>query len=364
MASHDKTVRVYTSNTVTLSVDTVTPPAKKSRHVGGDEAACNRNDSAFDATMHVRPYTSADRDEVVGPVSAGVYDDNDYLPARIDAWQSDPSKNILLCCDGPSKGRGRILGLDTVSWYDGGETVLMQALRVREDARGRGVAKRLAAAADDVIERRHVTGVVPKRARVTTGAGNAASIALHERQGYTQVGVEWRLPVQAFRVDPVAVSETPLVVVPELREVPSGMVVQLLAGLASPPPLVIFDWQAESPSPVTEARLRSGGVRFFATGNDISDASISFGGVTQWARGAQISATVHCGSKASHFRAHCRRWLEYGRQSGAIGLQIFHDSALPADCGARIVVEEAGVAFVSWIEFLKEEALVVLEKQF
>merc|ERR1712110_36691 len=107
-----------------------------------------------------------------------------------------------------------------------------------------------------------------------------------------------------------------------------------------------------------ESRLRGVGTSFWTTETDGSNDSMSFGAITHWVAGLQISATVHCGSNPLQFRSHCRHWLQCASRCGAIALQINHDPALPARDAAGIITDEAGKAFLSWIEFLKEESLV------
>jgi hypothetical protein len=52
----------------------------------------------------------------------------DYLPLSYDKWVTDRTfhKHIIACVDED----GKVLGIDTVGMFDGGETVMFQALRV------------------------------------------------------------------------------------------------------------------------------------------------------------------------------------------------------------------------------------------
>jgi hypothetical protein len=89
---------------------------------------------------------------------------------------------------------GIAVGLDTLSLFDGGRTIMFQALRVDARYRGCGVARQLS---------RAIMAQVPRtaaRLRVTTRTTNAASIALHEKQGFS---VRLRRGLMGFFLPPL-----------------------------------------------------------------------------------------------------------------------------------------------------------------
>eukprot|EP00048_Salpingoeca_helianthica_P006184 m.95739 g.95739 ORF g.95739 m.95739 type:complete len:317 (+) comp13907_c0_seq2:62-1012(+) len=129
----------------------------------------------------VRRVVAADKAEVVGPLSTDVYWGHDYLPLVFDKWLTD-GYHTMLCVEGQGSD---IAGLDTVTTYDGGRTLMSQALRVHPAYRGQGVARVLADAIAQHIEEHHADA---EALRVTTMGSNEVSVGLHLRQGYKQTG--------------------------------------------------------------------------------------------------------------------------------------------------------------------------------
>jgi|TARA_B110000208_G_scaffold184491_1_gene238443 GNAT superfamily N-acetyltransferase len=124
-----------------------------------------------------RAVRADDRDVIIDEISPGIYDGHDYLPFQFSAFLDDPTKQMLACVDGAD----RVLGLDTVSTFDEGDTVMFQALRVHPRFQRQGVAKRLSVACNACID---LLSPRPRRLRVTTNSHNVESIALHTKLGF------------------------------------------------------------------------------------------------------------------------------------------------------------------------------------
>ncbi|KAK6466451.1 putative N-acetyltransferase 16 [Huso huso] len=75
-----------------------------------------------------------DYDDVMA-ISHGIYSGMDYLPARYHLWMKEPHRLVFL-----GKRRGRVIALESTILVDGGETVIVEGLRVAPEERGRGVA--------------------------------------------------------------------------------------------------------------------------------------------------------------------------------------------------------------------------------
>ncbi|RXM97527.1 putative N-acetyltransferase 16 [Acipenser ruthenus] len=75
-----------------------------------------------------------DYDDVMA-ISDGIYSGMDYLPARYHLWMKEPHRLVFL-----GKRRGRVIALESTILVDGGETVIVEGLRVAPEERGRGVA--------------------------------------------------------------------------------------------------------------------------------------------------------------------------------------------------------------------------------
>lgn len=131
-------------------------------------------------SLFVRKVTSDDRIEVLGELSAGIYDGHDYLPYRFDRWMIDGIHTMFACVAAHSTNV--IVGLDTIAVFDDDQTIMFQALRVHAGYRGAGIASTLT---------KHLMTYVAehcKRAkclRVTTLQSNQHSLHLHFKQGYT-----------------------------------------------------------------------------------------------------------------------------------------------------------------------------------
>jgi hypothetical protein len=105
-------------------------------------------------------------------ISKGVYIGHDglswdYLPYKLEKWFADPNKVMFVAesDDFYCKKKGQIAAFDVVSIYDGGETVMSQALRVGRNYRGIGFATKVSTAGLDFVRKSLPSA---KRFRATT----------------------------------------------------------------------------------------------------------------------------------------------------------------------------------------------------
>ena len=148
--------------------------------------------------LSCRSVRAADRGTIIDEISPGIYNGHDYLPFNFERFLADPTKNMIACVDRTAGGAERVLGLDTVSTFDEGTSVMFQALRVHPQFQRRGVAKRLAVACNECVA---ALRPKPVRIRVTTNSQNASSIALHKRLGFS---LKLRLMLCGMHVAPAA----------------------------------------------------------------------------------------------------------------------------------------------------------------
>ncbi|XP_040271785.1 histidine N-acetyltransferase-like isoform X2 [Bufo bufo] len=78
--------------------------------------------------------TEKEFEEVVS-ISHGIYGGLDYLPSRYHSWVNEKDRMVVL-----AKKAGDVIGLLSMFVVDGGETALLEGLRVAPWERGRGVA--------------------------------------------------------------------------------------------------------------------------------------------------------------------------------------------------------------------------------
>jgi GNAT superfamily N-acetyltransferase len=319
---------------------------------------------------------------IVGPLSEGIYKGADYLPVRIDFYfghHETGEYSMIVCCD---RLTGVILGLDCVCKYDIGETIMLQALRVREDARGKGVAKALSAGADALIRTLH--NPRPQRVRIITTVNNP-SVGLHTKQGFSEThrmgicGAEIRAGAGAS----TALGRAPAASHVEIRisEVPSAA--EALRRL--PPrgcPYLVFDWQVERVSLANVERLqKEHGVRFFSGWRGEGDgacgrggaSSLSLGALTSWVSGMQMYVTVYAGGDPVIFAAHATHWVREARHSGARAVVFFYDYELDGGnstvAGGGLsspytaVADALGESRGDWVPFFFEATgVMVMEK--
>ncbi|XP_041093383.1 N-acetyltransferase 16, like [Polyodon spathula] len=93
-----------------------------------DDTTATREDSEIAFCLA----SEGDYDDVMA-ISGGIYSGMDYLPARYHVWMKEPHRLVFL-----GKRRGRVVGPTIL--VDGGETVIVEGLRVAPEERGRGVA--------------------------------------------------------------------------------------------------------------------------------------------------------------------------------------------------------------------------------
>ncbi|XP_059573883.1 probable N-acetyltransferase 16 [Alligator mississippiensis] len=91
----------------------------------------------------------SDFEEVVA-MSEGIYGGLDYLPSRYHAWLREPQRTVVL-----AKRAGAVIGLQSVVIIDGGETALVEGLRVAPWERGKGVAGELQRFCAGLIKQQH-----------------------------------------------------------------------------------------------------------------------------------------------------------------------------------------------------------------
>ncbi|KAM9312810.1 putative N-acetyltransferase 16 [Gastrophryne carolinensis] len=78
--------------------------------------------------------TEEDFEDVLA-ISHGIYAGLDYLPSRYHSWVNEKDRMVVL-----AKKEGDVIGLLSAFLVDGGETALMEGLRVAPWERGRGIA--------------------------------------------------------------------------------------------------------------------------------------------------------------------------------------------------------------------------------
>ncbi|XP_040202651.1 probable N-acetyltransferase 16 [Rana temporaria] len=80
------------------------------------------------------PATAEDYEELMS-ISGGIYKGTDYLPCKYHAWLKDHQRHMFMV-----KSEGKIVGFESFLLVDGGETAVVQGLRVAPWIRGQGVA--------------------------------------------------------------------------------------------------------------------------------------------------------------------------------------------------------------------------------
>ncbi|PIO32163.1 hypothetical protein AB205_0140890 [Aquarana catesbeiana] len=78
--------------------------------------------------------TEKEFEEIVS-MSHGIYGGLDYLPSRYHSWVNEKDRMVVL-----AKKKGDVIGLISMFVVDGGETALLEGLRVAPWERGRGIA--------------------------------------------------------------------------------------------------------------------------------------------------------------------------------------------------------------------------------
>uniref|UniRef100_A0A8C5EAI4 Histidine N-acetyltransferase n=3 Tax=Gouania willdenowi TaxID=441366 RepID=A0A8C5EAI4_GOUWI len=78
--------------------------------------------------------TEEDFDEIMA-MSQDIYGGLDYLPTRYTSWLQEINRIVIL-----ARKHGKVIALESVCVIDGGETALVEGLRVAPQERGKGVA--------------------------------------------------------------------------------------------------------------------------------------------------------------------------------------------------------------------------------
>ncbi|KAM5169967.1 putative N-acetyltransferase 16 [Mantella aurantiaca] len=86
------------------------------------------------ARVDIVPATAEDYEELMS-ISGGIYKGMDYLPFTYHAWLKDHQRRMFM-----AKSEGKIVGFESFLLVDGGETAVVQGLRVAPWMRGQGVA--------------------------------------------------------------------------------------------------------------------------------------------------------------------------------------------------------------------------------
>uniref|UniRef100_A0A8C6TC25 Histidine N-acetyltransferase n=1 Tax=Neogobius melanostomus TaxID=47308 RepID=A0A8C6TC25_9GOBI len=86
------------------------------------------------AGLHFTVATEEDFDDIMA-MSQGIYGGLDYLPTRYSSWLQETNRIVIL-----ARKHGKVIALESVVVIDGGETVLVEGLRVAPQERGKGVA--------------------------------------------------------------------------------------------------------------------------------------------------------------------------------------------------------------------------------
>ncbi|XP_073480258.1 probable N-acetyltransferase 16 [Aquarana catesbeiana] len=86
------------------------------------------------ANIDFVPATAEDYEELMS-ISGGIYKGMDYLPCKYHAWLKEDQRHMFM-----AKSEGKIVGFESFLLADGGETAVVQGLRVAPQMRGQGVA--------------------------------------------------------------------------------------------------------------------------------------------------------------------------------------------------------------------------------
>lgn len=92
-------------------------------------------------------------------ISDDIYWGNDYLPHRYHFWMTQPHRLVIL-----ARKNRKLVGLESGLVVDGGETVVVEGLRVSPEERGRGIAGVLQSFVDIYFKQRYPS---VQRARLT-----------------------------------------------------------------------------------------------------------------------------------------------------------------------------------------------------
>jgi len=163
-------------------------------------------------TVELRPLTEADRTRIL-EISSQIWDGNDWVPAALDEWLTDPSGDAVgAILDGCLAGFARRTWLAPgLAWFEG--------IRTDPAYRGRGVGR---AITGYLIENTRAAGA--SRIHLSTYIDNRASIYIIESFGFERVATF------TYRERPSAAPPTPEVKVdPRLAPVPADEAIAFIA---------------------------------------------------------------------------------------------------------------------------------------
>ncbi|XP_034073659.1 LOW QUALITY PROTEIN: histidine N-acetyltransferase-like [Gymnodraco acuticeps] len=99
------------------------------------------------ASLQFSGATEEDFDEIMG-ISQGILDGGlDYMPTRYMDWLQETNRTVIL-----ARKQGKVIALESVFVIDDGETMLVQALRVAPQERGKGVVGVLQRFCSDLVK--------------------------------------------------------------------------------------------------------------------------------------------------------------------------------------------------------------------
>ncbi|XP_061566030.1 histidine N-acetyltransferase isoform X2 [Cololabis saira] len=78
--------------------------------------------------------TEDDYDDIMA-MSQDIYGGLDYIPTRYTSWLQEANRTVIL-----ARKQGKVIALESVCVIDGGDTMLVEGLRVAPQERGKGVA--------------------------------------------------------------------------------------------------------------------------------------------------------------------------------------------------------------------------------
>ena len=351
----------------------------------------------------VRRVTAADRAQVLGAISAGLYGGNDYLPAVFDAWLQRPHQRLMF---GTFRVAGadelpladELLAFEVLSLFDGGTSVMFQALRVLPSQQGRGLAKQLG-----VFLKQHAGGdALPRanRMRVCCHLWNddgRRSARMQRRNGCTDwfrmgvLSLKRGPPQQPLSASPPPSPPTPMPWVPprplSAAELWSALqragsevaaVAELLHGGG-----LMHDWEVHDFNGATlEYLQRERGCSFFGSfaapapvggaqeqgGGADDDATVltsfSLGGPSPRANGLQTYVTVQLlpsggrgggasdsgsgargvGAAQKAVARHLCRWVAWATKHGSNKLVSFHNASEDGAAEQPCIAVGAGAA--------------------
>ncbi|XP_033991906.1 histidine N-acetyltransferase-like [Trematomus bernacchii] len=121
--------------------------------------------------------TEEDFDEIMG-ISQGIDGGLDYLPTRYTDWLQETNRTVIL-----ARKQGKVIALESVFVIDDGETMLVQALRVAPQERGKGVVGVLQRFCSDLVKSKFPDVKVTRMTRDQLGPKDFQKYRLITKQG-------------------------------------------------------------------------------------------------------------------------------------------------------------------------------------